>query len=73
MGKKYDKRKARTPNLNNLIKQLGICTKKVRYETEEEAQFEADTRYLEYYQCGVCKHYHLTQRNDNENPKTYTY
>lgn len=71
MSRRPDKRKFRIAKLHT--RDLDNCAKKKKYETEEEAQFEADIRYLNYYQCNLCKHYHLTQRNDNEKPKTYTF
>ena len=38
------------------------CTRKKRYETQEQAEFEADIRFIDYYECPFCKGYHLTSK-----------
>jgi hypothetical protein len=42
------------------------CTRKRTYETESEAEFEADIRYIRYYKCPFCKGYHLTSKEQKQ-------
>lgn len=42
------------------------CATKKAYETEEEAEFEADIRFISYYRCSYCRKYHLTSRGKDE-------
>ena len=43
---------------------LGICLKKARYESEEEAWvvIRRAAVVLRPYRCGLCRKYHLTSR-----------
>ncbi|WP_438871527.1 hypothetical protein [Sphingobium yanoikuyae] len=43
---------------------LGICTRKARYATEEEAWAVAHRAdiVLRRYRCALCRQYHLTSR-----------
>lgn len=43
---------------------LGICTRKARYKTEQEARDAAERTdlVLRPYRCELCRDYHLTSR-----------
>ncbi len=56
--------RCRTEARHQVHTKLGICMKKARYRTEQEAlavAMAADIR-LRPYRCALCRAYHLTSR-----------
>jgi len=56
----------RTFDINKSISMSKSCYQKVRYETEEEAEFQAEIRWINFYQCPLCKGFHLTSREKQD-------
>ena len=68
MSRRRSKAESRTYNPEGELRRIErTCTRKKQYKTEEDAQFEADIRYIDYYQCPFCGAYHLTSKKKKEN------
>jgi hypothetical protein len=63
MGRRASKLDRNMHDPSKSIRKGSACANKKRYATEEEAEFEAEIRYIRYYYCKYCRGYHLTSKD----------